>query len=89
MDRGFRQRRSKRLGFFGLAAQRLSQRPDETGIPLGRLNLNAHEAARRRATTVRACCLALRFGGPQELLQAACSRLYNRKSREAQTESNR
>ena len=52
MYESFRQHRSKRLGFAGLAAQRLGQRPDKAGILPGCLNLNAHETARRRATTV-------------------------------------
>ncbi len=42
------QRRSKRLGFCGPAAQRLGQRPDQDGIPLRRLNLDAHQTPRRR-----------------------------------------
>src|SRR5450432_876911 len=47
MDQGVRECRSKRFGFFRPATQRLRQRPDETGILLGRLNLNANETACR------------------------------------------
>jgi len=60
---GFGERGSKRPGLLGPATQRFGQRPDETGILLGRLNLNAHETARRRATTVRTGRLALGFAG--------------------------
>ena len=49
---------SKRLGLLGPATQRLGQRPDEAGILLGRLNLNAHKTSRRRATAVRTGRLA-------------------------------
>ena len=51
---GFGEGGSKRLGLLGPAAQRLGKRPDEAGIPLGRLNLNAHKTPRRRATTAAA-----------------------------------
>src|SRR5882757_6977298 len=56
---GFGEGGSKRLGLLGPATQRLGQRPDEAGILLGRLNLNAHKTSRRRATTVRTGRLAL------------------------------
>jgi hypothetical protein len=50
---GFGEGGSKRLGLLGPAAQRLGQRPDQAGILLGRLNLNAHKTSRRRATIRR------------------------------------
>jgi hypothetical protein len=63
IDQDFRQRRSKRLGFLGLAAQRLGQGPDEDCILLGRLNLDTHQTACRRATAVRAGRPSLGFAG--------------------------
>src|SRR6266849_10202262 len=56
---GFGEGRSKHLGLLGPATQRLGQRPDEAGILLERLNLNAHKTSRRRATTVRTGRVAL------------------------------
>jgi hypothetical protein len=56
---GFGEGGSKRLGLLGPATQRLGQGPNEAGIPLERLNLDAHKTSRRRATTVRTGRLAL------------------------------
>ena len=74
LGQSFRQSGSKRFGYFAPASQRLRQHPDETRILTRRLNLKAHDAARRGATSARAGCLALRFaayGICSSLLEAA------------------
>ena len=60
---GFGEGRSRRLGFSGLATQRLGQRPDQARIPLRRLNLNPNQPSRRRAATVLTGRLALGLPG--------------------------
>jgi len=63
MHDGFDERRSNRFGFLGSATQRFGQRADETGIPLGRLDLDTHQTLRRSATAVRSGRPALGFAG--------------------------